>query len=82
MEESISHTKWDCTCHIVWMPKYRKKSLLWRGVGLFEIIKELFRYRKIEIVEGAIRVDHMHMSVKIPPICLASSLIFVQFSSF
>ena len=25
--ESLSHTKWECQYHIVWIPKYRKKSL-------------------------------------------------------
>ncbi len=68
MEESIARTRWDCTYHIVLIPKYRKKTLygeVWRELS--EIIKELLRYRKIEVVEGAMCVDHIHLSVRIPP---------------
>ena len=68
MEESISHTRWDCTYHIVWIAKYRKKTLYGEvRRELSEIIKDLLRYRKIEMVEGAVCVDHIHMSVRIPP---------------
>ena len=68
MEESISHTKWDCTYHIVWIPKYRKKVLYGEvRKELLEIIKELLQHKKIGIVEGAMCADHVHMSVRIPP---------------
>ncbi len=25
--ESLNHTKWECKDHVVWIPKYRKKSI-------------------------------------------------------
>jgi REP-associated tyrosine transposase len=25
--QSLSHAAWECKYHIVWIPKYRKKSL-------------------------------------------------------
>ncbi len=25
--KSLNHTKWECKYHIVWIPKYRRKSI-------------------------------------------------------
>lgn len=65
---SLAHTKWDCTYHIVFIPKYRKRVLYNQyREKIVKIIKELLKYRKIEIVEGAACVDHIHLSLRIPP---------------
>ena len=32
-----------------------------------EIIKTLCGYKKVEIIEGAVRSDHVHLCVSIPP---------------
>lgn len=66
--KSLSHTKWKCQYHIVFIPKYRKKVLygkLKRDVR--EILKKLCEYKKVEIVEGAVCEDHVHLCVSIPP---------------
>ena len=68
MENSLAHTKWDCTYHIVWIPKYRKKVLYGQvREELVGIIKSLLERRRLELVEGAMCADHVHISIRIPP---------------
>lgn len=65
---SLSHTKWKCQYHIVFIPKYRRKVLYGQvKADVREIIKKLCEYRNIEIVEGAVCSDHVHLCVSIPP---------------
>jgi len=67
-EKSLSHTRWDCTYHIVWIPKYRRKVLYGAcRTELKDILRSLLEKKKIEIVEGSISKDHIHLSVRIPP---------------
>ena len=64
----VSHTKWNCIYHIVFVPKYRRKVLYGKvRKDVHEIIRKLCDYKQIEIVEGAVSVDHVHLCVKIPP---------------
>jgi len=66
--KSLTHSVWECKYHIVWVPKYRRKSLyanLRRYMG--NIFHELANQRESKIVEGHICVDHVHMLVMIPP---------------
>ncbi len=66
--KSLSHTKWECKYHIVWIPKYRKKKLfkeLRKHLG--EVFKELARHKECEIVQGSLRADHVHILIEIPP---------------
>ena len=65
---SLAHCKWECQYHIVFIPKYRKKKLY--GIvkdDVREIIRKLCEYKKVEIVAGAVCVDHVHICVSIPP---------------
>jgi putative transposase len=65
---SLSHTKWDCKYHIVWIPKYRKKRLFWElRQELGPVLRELAGHRESEIVEGRLRPDHVHILISIPP---------------
>ncbi|MHB1654580.1 MAG: IS200/IS605 family transposase [Desulfitobacteriaceae bacterium] len=65
---SLSHTKWDCTYHIVFIPKYRRKTMYGElRTDIREIIKKLCEYKDVAIVEGSVSVDHVHLCVKIPP---------------
>ena len=67
-EESLSHTRWDCTYHIVWIPKYRKKVLYYpnrKEVGA--LIRKLFEQKDCEVLEGSTCRDHVHVCVRIPP---------------
>ena len=67
-DQSLSHTKYNCTYHIVFIPKYRRKKLY--GMvkdDVREIIRTLCGYKKVEIIAGAVCADHVHLCVSIPP---------------
>ena len=66
--ESLSHTKWECKYHVVFIPKFRRKALygqLRRHLG--QVFRELARQKECEIEEGHLKVDHVHMLLSIPP---------------
>ena len=66
--ESLQHTKWECKYHLVWIPKCRKKVLygqLRKELG--QILRGLAMHKESEVIEGAIRIDHVHMVISIPP---------------
>ena len=65
---SLSHTKWMCKYHIVFTPKYRRKIIYnqYRD-SLGEIFKQLCSYKGVEIIEGEVCPDHVHILVSIPP---------------
>ena len=66
--KSLSHTKWKCQYHIVFIPKYRKKILYGRVRNdVREIISTLCKYKDVDNIVGAVCVDHIHLSVAIPP---------------
>ena len=67
-DNSLSHTRWNCKYHIVFIPKYRRKEIygkLRSDIGL--IIRQLCEYKNVEIVEAHAMIDHIRMMVKIPP---------------
>ena len=67
-DNSLAHSKWKCQYHIVFIPKYRKKVLYGRiRSDVREIIRTLCRYKKVEIIEGAVCIDHVHLCLSIPP---------------
>jgi putative transposase len=66
--QSLSHTRWDCKYHVVFIPKRRKKAIfgaLRRHLG--EIFRELALQRESKVVEGHLMTDHVHMCLSIPP---------------
>ena len=66
--QSLSHTRWDCKYHVVFIPKRRKKVIfgaLRKHLGA--IFRELARHKESEVVEGHLRPDHVHMCLSIPP---------------
>ncbi len=72
--QSLAHTKWLCKYHIVFAPKYRRKIIfasLRESVG--EILRNLCKYKGVEILEGHLMPDHVHMLVSIPPKISVSS---------
>ncbi|KEF39110.1 transposase [Schinkia azotoformans MEV2011] len=73
-EYSLAHTKWMCKYHIVFTPKYRRKIIYnqyRKSVG--EILRTLCKYKGVEIIEGHLMPDHVHMLVSIPPKLSVSS---------
>ena len=60
---SLSHTRWKCQYYIVFIPKYRGKILY----DVREILETLCKYKQVDIIAGAVCIDHVHLSVAIPP---------------
>ena len=66
--KSLSHTRWECKYHIVFIPKCRRKTLYGQlRVHLGEVFRMLARQKESEIEEGHLMPDHVHMLVSIPP---------------
>ena len=66
--ESLSHSRWDCTFHVVFVPKCRKKSLYGKiRTYLGPVFHELARQKECKIIEGHMVQDHVHMMINIPP---------------
>jgi putative transposase len=66
--ESLKHTTWECKYHVVFIPKYRRKSLyvsLRREMGA--VFRDLARQRESEVLEGHLMPDHVHMLLSVPP---------------
>lgn len=66
--ESLSHSKWECKYHEVFIPKRRRKTLyreLRRHLG--EVFRRLAEQRECRIEEGHLMLDHVHMMIAIPP---------------
>ena len=71
---SLSHTKWLCKYHIVFAPKYRRKIIYNQyRKDLGEILRQLCQWKGVEIIEGHLMPDHVHMLVSIPPKLSVSS---------
>ena len=68
MANSLAHTKWICKYHIVFTPKYRRKVIYNQlRKDIREIIKDLCKWKGVEIIEGNIMPDYIHILVSIPP---------------
>ncbi|MHC5056087.1 MAG: IS200/IS605 family transposase, partial [Planctomycetota bacterium] len=66
--ESLSHVRWDCKYHVVIVPKYRKRALYGRiRTRAREIILDLCRQKGLELLEGHLMSDHVHMCLRVPP---------------
>ena len=66
--ESLSHSKWECKYHVVFIPKCRRKTLygeLRRHLG--EVFRKLAQQKESRIEEGHLMPDHVHMMISIPP---------------
>ena len=64
----MAHTKWLCKYHIVFTPKYRRK-IIYKSIreDIREIIRDLCKWKGVEIIEGHMMPDHIHLLVSIPP---------------
>jgi putative transposase len=66
--QSLSHSKWDCKYHVVFVPKRRRKAIFGqtrRQLGA--IFHALARQKECQIIEGHLMADHVHMCIAIPP---------------
>jgi putative transposase len=74
--QSASHSKWDCKCHVVFVPKYRRKAMF-GGIrkNLGAIFHELARQKECRIEEGPLMPDHVHMCISYFAFKLVSDLL-------
>ena len=71
---SLSHTKWNCKYHIVFAPKYRRKVFYEsKRLEVGAILRELCKWKDVEIIQAEVCPDHIHMLVSIPPKMSVSS---------
>ena len=74
--ESLSHSVWDCKCHVVWIPKCRRKVLYGQlRAHMGGILRELARQKERSVVEGHLMSDHVHMLISIPPKYAVASVV-------
>ena len=67
MAKSLSHSKWLCKYHIVFTPKYRRKVIYYKlRADIQKIIRDLCKWKGIEIIEGHMMSDHIHLLLSIP----------------
>ena len=66
--ESLSHSKWECKYHVVFIPKCRRRTLYKQlRCHLGEVFKKLAAQKECRIEEGHLMPDHVHMLISIPP---------------
>jgi putative transposase len=63
-----SHSRFDIKYHFVWVTKYRK-SILTGAVGtrVRDLVREICRTQEIEILQGSVSGDHVHVLLSCPP---------------
>ena len=65
--KSLTHTKWNCKYHVVFAAKYRRKVFYEeKRIEIGAILRELCRWKGVEIIEAEVCSDHIHMLVSIP----------------
>ena len=65
---SLSHTKYNCTYHVVFIPKYRRKIMYGRiGKEIGQILSTICKIIGVELLRGGVCPDHVHMYISIPP---------------
>ena len=73
---TLAHSKWECKYHVVWIPKYRRKTLY--GTVRSKVVASIKKWSKVkgvEIIEGFACVDHIHLCLSIPPKYSVSSIV-------
>jgi putative transposase len=66
--ESLSHTRWECKYHVVFIPKCRRRTLYGQlRVHLGEVFRQLAGQKESRVEEGHLMPDHVHMLLSVPP---------------
>ena len=74
--QSLSHSRWDCKYHVVFVPKRRRKALFGNiRQKLGAIFHELARQKECRIVQGHLLPDHVHICIEIPPKYAVASIV-------
>jgi putative transposase len=65
---SLAHTKWNCKYYIVFAPKYRRKNFYEeKRLAIRDILRTICGWKGVEIIEGEVCPDHVHLLLSIPP---------------
>ena len=76
VKKSLSHTVWECKYHIVWVPKNRRKIVYGKlREELGKMLRRLCEYKGVEVIEGTLCIDHIHMCLSIPPKYAVSTIV-------
>ena len=71
---SLAHTKWNCKYHVVFAPKYRRKVFYEeKREEIRDILRTLCAWKGVDIIEGEVCPDHIHLLLSIPPKMSVSS---------
>ena len=74
--QSLSHSKWNCKYHLIFVPKKRKSVIYGKiRIELKKILHELATQKESKITEGSLSIDHVHMCIEIPPKYAVASVI-------
>ena len=74
--QSLSHSKWNCKYHLIFVPKKRKNVIYGKiRTELARIFHELAKQKESQITEGNLSKDHVHMCIEIPPKYAVSSVL-------
>ena len=66
--ENLSHTRWECKFHLVFIPKYRRKALFGKlREHLGPVFRALAEQKESRVEEGHLMADHVHLLLSIPP---------------
>ena len=74
--ESLSHTKWECKYHVIFIPKYQRRKLYGELRNhLDEVLRNLATQKESRVEKGHLMPDHVHMLISIPPKYAVSQVI-------
>ena len=77
--KSLAHTKWNCKYHVVFTPKYRRKEFYnEKKEAIREIIRTLCQWKGVEIIEGEVWPDHIHLLLDCKPQFFISDMIKIM----
>jgi putative transposase len=74
--KSLSHTRWECKYHVVFIPKKRQK-LIFGSIRkhLGETFHELAERKGVVIEEGLLMKGHVHMCISVLPKYAVSNVV-------
>ena len=65
---TLPHTTWNCKCHVVFAPKYRRTIFFGeKRAEIGAILRQLCKWKEVNILEAEVCPDHLHMLVEMPP---------------
>ena len=74
--KQLSHTTYLCNYHVVFYQKYRYRILNWTvGQKVRDWVRKIAEWKGVDILEGHVSKDHVHLVLSIPPKYAVSDVI-------